>query len=152
MRRVVILGRGGAGKSALAVRLGRLTGLPVVELDTHFWPPSLVAPSPAEWAERQRPLIERPAWIMDGDLGPYDVLAPRLAAADTVLILDYSLARCGWRAVRRSRERWDFWRWVLSYRRTSLPAILRTPTTATRHVFRNPRQTDVFLSTLHSGQ
>ena len=64
----------------------------------------------------------------------------------------YSLARCGWRAARRSRERWDFWWWVLTYRRTSLPAILRTPTTATRHVFRNPGQTEAFLATLRSGQ
>ena len=37
MNKVVILGRGGAGKSTLAVRLGAATGLPVVELDKHFW-------------------------------------------------------------------------------------------------------------------
>jgi adenylate kinase family enzyme len=144
---VVILGRGGAGKSTLATRLGHVTGLPVVELDELFWPPGLVAPTHAEWAERQRELIGRPGWIMDGDLGPYDVLAPRLAAADTVLILNYSLVRCGWQAMRRSRERWDFWRWVLMYRRRSLPAIRRTPTTATVHVFRDPKQTEAFART-----
>jgi adenylate kinase family enzyme len=37
VKRVVILGRGGSGKSTLAVHLGELTGLPVVELDQHFW-------------------------------------------------------------------------------------------------------------------
>jgi hypothetical protein len=31
---------------------------------------------------------------MDGDLGPYDALAPRLTRADTVLILDFALMRC----------------------------------------------------------
>ena len=42
MQRVVILGRGGAGKSTLARRLGELVGLPVIELDKHFWQPGLV--------------------------------------------------------------------------------------------------------------
>jgi hypothetical protein len=48
---------------------------------------------------------------MDGDFGPYDVLDVRLQAADTVVFLDFSPARCAWRAVRRSRERADFWWW-----------------------------------------
>jgi adenylate kinase family enzyme len=39
--RVVVLGRGGAGKSTTAARLGVLTGLPVIELDRHFWPNDL---------------------------------------------------------------------------------------------------------------
>lgn len=37
MQRVVIVGPGAAGKSTLAVSLGELTGLPVVELDKLFW-------------------------------------------------------------------------------------------------------------------
>jgi broad-specificity NMP kinase len=36
MQRVVILGRGGAGKSTFAKKLGATTGLPVVELDKHL--------------------------------------------------------------------------------------------------------------------
>jgi hypothetical protein len=39
MQRVVILGSGGAGKSTFAEKLGRTTGLPVVELDKCFWQP-----------------------------------------------------------------------------------------------------------------
>jgi adenylate kinase family enzyme len=37
MKRVVIFGPGGPGKSTLAVRLGEITGLPVIELD--MFPP-----------------------------------------------------------------------------------------------------------------
>jgi adenylate kinase family enzyme len=36
IERLVVLGRGGAGKSMLSRRLGEITGLPVVELDAHF--------------------------------------------------------------------------------------------------------------------
>lgn len=150
MRRVVILGRGGAGKSTLAKRLGAVTGLPVVELDKHFWPPDLTAPSHEQWAATQRELAERPEWIMDGDLGRYDVLEVRLNAADTVLLLDFSLWRCAWRALRRSRERADFWWWLVTYRRRSLPGVRRAieATAVQPRVFRRPRQVDRFLSTL----
>jgi hypothetical protein len=53
---------------------------------------------------------------MDGDLGPHDVVDVRFQAADTVVVLDFPFAVCAGRAVRRSRERADFWRWVWSYR------------------------------------
>lgn len=115
-QRVVILGRGASGKTTLARTLGTLTGLPVVELDKEYWPPDLTPRSHAEWAQRQRELIAEPAWIMDGDLGPYDVVDIRLAAADTVIFLDLPLALCVWRALRRSRERADFWNWMIRYR------------------------------------
>lgn len=125
MRRVVVLGRGGAGKTVLARRLGELTGLPVTELDAHFWNPERGATPPGSWASRQRALLRSGSWILDGDLGPYDsALAERLRAADTVVVLDFALARCAWRALRRGRENAEFWRWVLAYRRRSLPPLL----------------------------
>ncbi|WP_328923152.1 P-loop NTPase family protein [Streptomyces griseoaurantiacus] len=114
MRRIVILGRGGAGKSTLAARLGAATGLPVIELDKHFWGPDLEAIPPDRWAAVQGELAGTDQWIMDGDLGPYDVLDVRLRRADTVLLLDYSFLRCTWQALRRSRKRADFWLWLWS--------------------------------------
>jgi adenylate kinase family enzyme len=125
MRRVVVLGRGAAGKSVFAARLGEITGLPVIELDKLFWRPGLAATPRAEWAAVQRGLVRRDSWIMDGDLGPHDVPGVRLAAADTVIVLDFSLGRCAWRALRRSRERAEFWRWLVGYRRRSLPLVRR---------------------------
>lgn len=124
--RVAVLGRGGAGKSALARRLSEITGLPVVELDTLFWQDGLNPSEPGRWAARQREFIERETWIIDGDLGPYDsALDERLQAADTVLVLDFSLLRCGWWTLRRGHERADYWRWIWSYRRRYLPAVMR---------------------------
>ena len=91
MRRVVVLGRGGAGKSTFARRLAGRTGLPVIELDTLFWQPGLVATDPATWASDQSRLVQDEAWIMDGDLGPYDDALPiRLRSAETIVILDFT--------------------------------------------------------------
>jgi hypothetical protein len=138
VRRVVVLGRGGAGKSVLARQIGELTGLPVIELDSLFWQPGLTTADPAEWAERQRELTRREAWILDGDLGPYDRgLDVRLRAAATIIVLDFTFMRCAWRTILRGRERAGYWHWVWAYRRQSLPKIsgrsartLRTPGSA----------------------
>jgi adenylate kinase family enzyme len=150
MRRVVILGPGGSGKSTLAVRLGEITGLPVIELDKVFWQPGLVATPRAEWMEVQQKLVQEDEWIMDGDLGPYDAVEVRLRAADTIIFLDFSLVRCAWRAVRRSRERADFWLWLLRYRRQSRPVLMEAIAThaanATVHVLHSPASLRRFLT------
>lgn len=150
MKKVVILGRGGAGKSTLAVRLGSATGLPVVELDKHFWPPDLTPISHDEWATVQTRLTTAERWIMDGDLGPYDVLEVRLAAADTVVVLDFPLWRCAWRALRRSRENLAFWRWLIGYRRQSLPPVMAAIAEHARgadlHVLHGPGDVDRLLA------
>lgn len=121
---MVIFGRGGSGKSTLARRLAAITCIPSVELDKEFWNDELDVMPRALWTQRQHDLASANRWIMDGDLGPYDDVEPRLHRADTVIILDISLCRCAWRAVRRGRERRDFWRWTIGWRRINRPELL----------------------------
>jgi len=152
VQRVVVLGRGGAGKSTFARRLAGLTGLPVVELDRLFWQDGLRPLSPEQWAEIQEQLAGGDRWILDGDLGPHDVLAPRLRRADAVVVLDFSLPRSAWRAARRGRERTDFWRWVVAYRRRWLPSVAAAVRQhcpgAEVHVVRTPRAAERLLAAL----
>ena len=150
MKRVVVLGRGGAGKSAAAVQLGMLTGLPVIELDKYFWSSDLTPLPVEQWKALQRNLIRAERWILDGDLGPYDALDVRLQAADTVIVLDLALWRCAWRAARRSRENLVFWRWLVSYRRRSLPVVNAAIAVHARdadiYLLRKPRDVRKFLA------
>ena len=161
MKRVVILGRGASGKSTLARRLGEITGLPVIELDKVFWLPGLAATPRDQWVAVQEKLVARDGWItdgwiMDGDLGPYDAVEVRLRAADTIIFLDFSLVRCAWRAALRSRERADFWRWLMAYRYQNRPILMQAianhaPTTELR-VFRAPGALRRFVAEVARGQ
>jgi len=96
-------------------------------------------------------LVEKNEWILVGDLEPYDAVEVRLRAADTVVILDFSLAQCAWRAARRPRERLDFWLWLLQYRRQSRPflieAIAKHAAKASFHVLHNRQQSGDLLQT-----
>ena len=152
MRRVVILGPGASGKSTLARRLGEILGLPVIELDKLFWRPGLIATPRDQWVLLQEKLVEADSWIMDGDLGPYDVPEVRLRAADTIIFLDFCVVRCVWRALHRSRERADFWRWLLAYRREARPilmeAIANHAAKAKLHVLPDPGALQRFVADL----
>ncbi len=154
MKRIIILGRGGSGKSTLAKELSTTLDLPHVELDKHFWQDDLKHPSTKEWTKIQEQLASANEWIMDGDLGPYDELSVRLGYADTVILLDYSFARCMLRAMGRSRERFDFWVWVFNWRRKSKPKILKDIQTyapkADLHIFRSPKELDRFIGNFTS--
>lgn len=124
MQRVAIFGRGGSGKTVLSNQLGLRTDLPVVELDKVYWDTNLSVLSEDEWIHRQAQIVTGDEWILDGDLGPYDVTWPRLERADTVVILDTHVIRCLARALRRGARRRDFWVWMLTWNRAYRPRII----------------------------
>jgi adenylate kinase family enzyme len=96
---VIVTGLAGSGKSTFSLALAAKTGLPVVHLDLHFWKPGWVAPSEAEWREKQQALLAGEAWIADGN---YDeTLDLRLVRADTVVFLDMPWWLCVGRAFLR---------------------------------------------------
>ena len=100
MRRVLVVGSGGAGKSTFADALGAHTGLPVTHLDAHFWKPGWVETPPDEWRAVQQRLIAADEWIIDGNYSAtIDVRLPR---ADMVILLDMGRVRCVSRVVWRT--------------------------------------------------
>lgn len=139
MKRILVLGSGGAGKSTLARLLGRRLGLPVLHLDVHYWRPGWVEPAEGEWKAQVEGLVRGDAWIIDGNYR--GTLAMRLARADTAVFLDLPRLACSIAVVQRylamrGRTRpdmqpgcpeaisWEFLRWIWDYPNRSRPRVM----------------------------
>jgi adenylate kinase family enzyme len=105
MRRVVVIGIAGAGKSRLATALSEATGIDVIHLDALYWRPGWVPTPEAEWEAFQRRELERDEWIVEG-LHETTVHL-WLDAADTVVLFDISPLASIWRVTRRRLVRTD---------------------------------------------
>ncbi len=99
MRKVLLIGPGGAGKSTLAGIIGARIKLPIIHLDVLYWRPGWKETPLEEWLTTLAPLPAQDAWVMDGNFG--GTLELRLAAADTVVFLDFPPLLCLWRVLRR---------------------------------------------------
>ncbi|MCA9896999.1 MAG: hypothetical protein KC433_02355 [Anaerolineales bacterium] len=102
MKRVLIIGSSGSGKSTLARQLGAKLELPVIHLDRHFWHPGWVGTPALEWRNAVYKLVQRDAWIMDGNYR--ETLDIRLETADSVVFLDLPPWICAFRAIKRRIE------------------------------------------------
>jgi adenylate kinase family enzyme len=74
VKRVAIVGSGGAGKSTFARALALRTGLPLVHLDHLYWSPGWVVTPSDEWRVVLEEALGGDAWIADGNYArTYDV-------------------------------------------------------------------------------
>ncbi len=170
VRRILVIGHPGAGKSTFTSNLGMKIRLPVIHLDKEFWRPGWVETPMNEWRKRTEMMVNRDEWIIDGT---HDrTLDIRLLRADTVIFLDYSRYLCLWRILKRivtsfgevrpemadgCPERIDlgFLRWVWNYRRDHYPIISECLQTYYANgkmvVLKNPADALQFLNEVGSG-
>ena len=99
MRRILIVGNSGGGKSTLARRLGEKLSLPVIHLDVIFWKPGWVEIGDEAFRLEAARALQGPEWICDGNFsGTWDL---RMPLADTIVWLDQPRLLCLFRAVMR---------------------------------------------------
>ena len=92
MKRVIVTGCPGSGKSTFSRELQRLTGLPLISLDNIWWKPDRTHISREEFDARLAEILQTDAWILDGSYSR--TFEPRIAACDTVILLDYDTDVC----------------------------------------------------------
>ncbi len=156
MKRVLILGSGGAGKSTFARKLSNATGIPLIHLDLFFWKSGWVETPKKEWKQVVINLSQRPSWVMDGNYsGTIDI---RIQYADTVIFLDYGRVICTLGVLKRVIQNWgktrddmpagcperfsfEFLKWVWNYKSKSrskiVQALQKADSSKTIHIVKN---------------
>ncbi|GAA1512257.1 AAA family ATPase [Kribbella lupini] len=104
VRRVVVIGVAGGGKSTVARALSARLGVPHVELDALFWQAGWTKAGEDEFAERVRAATDDGGWVVDGN---YSANVRRITwgAADLVVWVDLPRAVVMWQLVLRTVRR-----------------------------------------------
>lgn len=100
MKRIMIIGCCGAGKSSFARQLHALTQIHLIHLDQHYWRPNWVETPTIEWEKNVQALAALPTWIIDGNYG--GTMDIRIKRADIIIYLDYPTWKCLWRVLKRT--------------------------------------------------
>lgn len=98
-RRIIVIGCPGSGKTTFSRRLGEITGIPVVHLDTLYWRENWQHIEKAEFDRLLAAELEKDTWIVDGNFTR--TLGMRLEKCDCVIWLDYPRLWCMWGMFRR---------------------------------------------------
>jgi adenylate kinase family enzyme len=99
LKRVIIIGNGGAGKSTLARQLGAALQIDVTHLDSVYWRPHWLPMPEAEMNAAQEHLLAQEAWIIEGQFK--QTLEAFLQATDMIIYLDFPLLLCLYRIAKR---------------------------------------------------
>ena len=92
MKKVIVIGGNGSGKSTMSRELARITGLPLTHLDKLYWTDVWRARSHEEFDALLMKELEKEEWILDGNMRR--TLPMRLNYCDTAIYLDFSGIRC----------------------------------------------------------
>ena len=135
MRRVVVVGPPGSGKTTVAAALARRLDVEHVELDSLYWEPNWTEAASDTFRRRLRGAVAAERWVLDGNyfsVGAREIVWPN---ADTIVWLDHArwvtVPRVVRRTVMRGLRRTKLW----SGNRESLRLALR-PDSIIRYAWR----------------
>ncbi|MBQ8404567.1 MAG: adenylate kinase [Clostridia bacterium] len=92
MKKIMVIGCPGSGKSTFSKKLNKRTGIPLYHLDMMYWNPDRTTVDKVVFRERLLNTMQKEEWIIDGNYG--STIELRLQVCDTVVFLDYPLDVC----------------------------------------------------------
>ena len=92
MKKIIVIGCPGSGKSTFSKALQKITGIPLFHLDMMFWNTDKTTVEKSVFLDRLSKVLEKSEWIIDGNYG--FTMELRIKECDTVVFLDYPLDVC----------------------------------------------------------
>lgn len=162
MKRILVIGLQGSGKSTFANRLGNMLNQEVTHLDKLYYKPGWKPVASDAWRKIVNDLISRKEWIIDGNY--QSTLDTRLIPADTVIFFDFNKFLCLCRMFSRSMKKdqpfdkaegninklsWDLIKKMILYpRKKVLRKLKGYKDTKKIIVFKNDKEAENFLRLL----
>ena len=161
MKKVIVIGCPGSGKSTFARALHTSTGLPLVYLDMLFWNADRTTVDREVFRARLQAAMQQDAWIIDGNYGA--TMEMRLQQCDTVFFLDYPAEVCiagvnarrgkprpdmPWVEQEEDAEFMEFIRKFGEETRPKVLALLEQYADRERYVFTSRAEADAYLAAL----
>lgn len=161
MKKIIVIGCPGSGKSTFSKALHDKTGIPLFHLDMMFWNADKTTVEKSVFRQRLSNTIQKDEWIIDGNYG--STIELRLQACDTVFFLDYPLDVCldGVKSRRgkirtdmpwveaKNEENTEFIEFIENYNSESRPKVmelLNKYSFKKIYIFKNRSEADKFLS------
>ena len=167
MKRIMVVGCPGSGKSTVAIRIAQKLDLPVVHLDQIHYAPGWQERTKAEKTQLATRAEKADRWVIDGNLSA--TYPHRLSRADCCVWLDIPLHIRLWRVLKRrlsgprlglplgspDQLTWEFIKYVLRSDRLTRPKYqklhLEAGSTPFFHL-RSTKEINDFLSALPARQ
>lgn len=92
MKKIIIIGCPGSGKSTFSKALHQRTGIPLYHLDMMYWNADRTTVEKSVFLARLSAALGEDAWIIDGNYA--STMEMRMGACDTVIFLDYPTELC----------------------------------------------------------
>ena len=162
MKKMIVIGCPGSGKSTFARSLRDLTSIPLFYLDMLWHKPDQTTESIEVFEARLMQIVKQDHWIIDGTY--LRTLQLRLKECDTVFFLDFPLETClSGVASRIGKQREDmpwietefdeeFKQWILDFTKDQIPEIKRLLKNYQKDkkivVFKSREELDEFLHVL----
>ncbi len=133
MKKVIVIGCPGSGKTTFAIKLNKLTELPLFHLDAIWHKPDKTHIPREEFDKRASEIFATSEWIIDGNYSR--TIETRIQHCDTVFLFDLPTEICIQGATERiGKGRYDlpwletevdheFMQFIKDFPRTTLPKI-----------------------------